>query len=156
MPSLGVRRKHSPLNLIHCNNWAKTKPDFTRMVPFQMVSDSPDLHSRWPLLLKISFFIAYYCFISNINWSCMKIRGSTFLLSFSMKYFFQPIYSNYVNKAVFDKKKNLNLLIGIHWRPTLSGTVHALALFIFVCDSFSPRSRWPLLLKYFFELLITA
>jgi hypothetical protein len=105
LPSLGVRRKHSPLNLIHCNNWAKTKPDFTRMVPFQMVSDSPDLHSRWPLLLKISFFIAYYCFISNINWSCMKIRGSTFLLSFSMKYFFQPIYSNYVNKAVFDKKK---------------------------------------------------
>jgi hypothetical protein len=91
----------------------------TGMVPFQIVSDSPDLHSRWPLLLKIFFCIAYYCFISNINCSCVKICSSTFLLCFSVKYFFQPIYSNYVNKAVFDKKKSEYS----HWNPLKTNLV---------------------------------
>jgi hypothetical protein len=50
-----VCRKHSHLNLVLCNNWTYIKPHFTEMVPFQI--DSQDLRSRWPLLLKIVFFI---------------------------------------------------------------------------------------------------
>ena len=126
------------------------------MVSFQIVSDSPDLHSRWPLLLKIFFCIAYYCFISNINSNYMKIRSSTFLLCFSMKYFFQPIYSNYVNRIVFDKKKSSE---SSHWNPLKTYIVRdgSCVSSVHICvRQLLPCSRWPLLLKYFFELLITA
>ena len=75
------------------------------MVPFQI--DSQDLRSRWPLLLKIVFFIFHYSFISNIYCSCMTISSSTFLPCFSVKYFFRPIYSDYVKWAVFFIKKIL-------------------------------------------------
>ena len=49
----------------------------------------------------------------------MKIRSSTFLLCFSVIYFFQPIYSDYVNRAVFDKKKSESS----HWNPLKTNLV---------------------------------
>jgi hypothetical protein len=55
--------KSSPLK--HLN---QIKPNLAGMVPFKIVSDSPALHSRWLLLLKIEISsIVHCCFSINQN-----------------------------------------------------------------------------------------
>ena len=49
----------------------------------------------------------------------MKLCSSTFLLCFTVKYFFQPIYSDYVNRAVFNKKKSESS----YWNPLKTNLV---------------------------------
>ena len=78
------------------------------MWSFNIMSDSPDLYSRWLMLQKIE--IAYWCFIisqmsSNLN---CKLSSSTSLSGFSVKFFFQSIY--YANWAYFEK---------LHLKPLL-------------------------------------
>jgi hypothetical protein len=78
LPSLGVRRRPSVvhrqlshLNRLLWNRWTKlTKPgrDGPWVDPFKIVSDSPALHSRWLLLLKIEISsIVHCCFSINQN-----------------------------------------------------------------------------------------
>jgi hypothetical protein len=47
-----LKKKSSPLKLL-----SQSQPNFAEMIlgwsPLKIVSDSPALHSRWPLLLKI-------------------------------------------------------------------------------------------------------
>jgi hypothetical protein len=79
-------KKSKTLNFIgKWKNVILMKFDFTEMVPFQI--DSQDLRSRWPLLLKIVFFIFHYSFISNIYCSCMTISSSTLQLQIKLSWF---------------------------------------------------------------------
>jgi hypothetical protein len=72
-------------------------------VPFKIVSDSPALHLRWLLLLKIeisSMSIAALVQVkmsSNFNCSYMARSSLTCIPRFSLKFFFQPIYTDYAN-----------------------------------------------------------
>ena len=55
-------------------------------VPFKYMSDSPTLHTRWLLLLKIGISsIVHCCFIINQN----ELKP--------VEFFVQPIYTNYAN-----------------------------------------------------------
>jgi hypothetical protein len=61
------KKKSSPLKLL-----SQIKPNLAGMVPgwvpFKIVSDSPALHSRWPLLLKIEISsIVQNCSILSQN-----------------------------------------------------------------------------------------
>jgi hypothetical protein len=81
------------------------------------MSDSSALHSRWLLLLKIEIFqlsIAALLEIKmslNFNCSYMAMSSLTYTPCFSVKFFFQPIYTDYANWAYFDKRSHLNLLL---------------------------------------------
>ena len=48
---------------------------------------------------------------SNFNCSYMAKSSLTDIPGFSVKYFFQPIYTDYANWAYFDKRSHLNLLL---------------------------------------------
>ena len=67
-------------------------------------------------------------------------------LGFSVKFFFQPIYTDYANKAYFDIRSHLNLLFWNRWTKLnqiwLGGSLSNLCL-----DSPALHSRWLLLLK---------
>jgi len=45
----------------------------------------------------------------------MARSSLTYIPGFSVKFFFQPIYTDYANKAYFDKRSHLNLLLWNHW-----------------------------------------
>jgi hypothetical protein len=79
------------------------------------------LHSRWLLLLKIEISsIVHCCFStsqmsSNFNCSYMARSSLTYIPGISVKFFFQPIYTDYANWANFDKISHLNVLLWNHW-----------------------------------------
>jgi hypothetical protein len=50
---------------------------------------------------------------SNFNCSYMVRSSLTCILGFSVKFFFQPIYTDYANWAYFDKRSHLNLFLTI-------------------------------------------
>ena len=52
---------------------------------------------------------------SNFNCSYMARNSLTYILGFSVKCFFQPIYTDYANWAYFDKRSHLNLLLWNRW-----------------------------------------
>ena len=87
---------------------------------------------------------------SNFNCSYMARSSLTYIPGFSVKYFFQPIYTDYANLAYFDKTshikssplKPLNQI-----KPNLAGMVPGWVPFKIVSDSPALHSRWPLLLK---------
>ena len=69
-------------------------------VPFKIVSDTPALHSRWLLLLKIEIpSIVHCCFsISQNELKFYMARSSlTCIAGFSVKCFFPLIYTDYAN-----------------------------------------------------------
>ena len=110
LPSLGVCHppypftfKSSPLK--HPN---QIKPNLAGMVlewsPFKIVTDSPSIHLRQWLLLKLEIsLIVFYCFIISQN--VLKFNSRYMVMSsltsipgfFCVKYFIQLIYTNYAN-----------------------------------------------------------
>jgi hypothetical protein len=48
---------------------------------------------------------------SNFNCRYMARNSLTYNLGFSVKFFFQPIYTDYANWAYFDKRSHSNLLL---------------------------------------------
>ena len=112
------KRSHLKASLRPLN---QIKPNLAGMVPawvpFKIVSDSPALHSRWLLLLKIE--------ISSIVHCCFSISQNEFKFELQLhgqeqfsicsggflKFFFQPIYTDYANQEYFDKRSHLNLLL---------------------------------------------
>jgi hypothetical protein len=58
----GAHKDHPPKK-----NWFKLKSNLAGMVlwwvPFKSVSDSPALHLRWLLLLKIEISSIFHCFL---------------------------------------------------------------------------------------------
>ena len=62
-----IKKNSSPLKLL-----SQSQPNFAEMIlgwfPFKIVSDSPALHWRWLLLLKIEIYsIVHCCFSINQN-----------------------------------------------------------------------------------------
>jgi hypothetical protein len=51
----------------------------------------------------------------NFNCSYMAMNSLTYIQGFSVKFFFQPIYTDYANWAYFDKRSHLNLLLWNRW-----------------------------------------
>ena len=48
----------------------------------------------------------------NLNCSYMAMSSSlTYIPGFSVKFFFQPIHTDYANFAYFDKRSHLNLFL---------------------------------------------
>ena len=95
--------KSSPLKPLN-----QTKPNLVGMVlglvAFKIVSDRSALHSRWLLLLKIEISsLVHCCFIINLNELkfLLQLLGNeyslTYIPGFSVKFFFQPIYTEYAN-----------------------------------------------------------
>ena len=89
---------------------------------------------------------------SNFNYSYMARSSLTYISGFSVKFFFQSIYTDYANQAYFDKRlfklsplKPLNQI-----KPNLAGWVP----FKIVTDSPALHSRWQLLLKIGISLII--
>jgi hypothetical protein len=41
----------------------------------------------------------------------MEMSSLTYILVISVKFFFQPIYTDYANWAYFDKRSHLNLFL---------------------------------------------
>jgi hypothetical protein len=80
----------------------------------------------------------------------MARSSLTYILGFSVKFTFQPIYTDYAIWAYFDKKitfkssplKPLNQI-----KPNLAGMDPGWVPFKFVSDSPALHSRWLLLLK---------
>jgi hemolysin-activating ACP:hemolysin acyltransferase len=52
---------------------------------------------------------------SNFNCSYMARSSLTYIPDFSVKFFFQPIYTDYANWSYFDKRSHLNLLLWNRW-----------------------------------------
>jgi hypothetical protein len=93
-----LAEKISPLKPLN-----QIKPNLAGMVlgwsPFNIVSDSPALHSKWLLLLKIEIsLVVNFHFITNQNelkfelQLYMAMSSLTYILGFSVR-FFQPVYS---------------------------------------------------------------
>ena len=78
-------------------------------VPFKIMSDSPALHSRWLLLLRIEISsIVHCCFIINLNEHkyLLQLHGNeqfNIYSGFSVQFFFQLIYTDCANWEYFDK-----------------------------------------------------
>ena len=121
---------------------------FPGWVPFKIVSDSPAHHSRWLLLLKIEISSIVHCCFSvsqNELKFQLQLHGKeqfNIYSCFSVKFFFQPIYTDYANQAYFDKRsyfkssplKPLNQI-----KPNLAGWVP----FKIVSVSAVLYPRWP-------------
>jgi hypothetical protein len=78
--------------------------------------------------------------------------SSLYILGFSVKFFIQPIYTDYANWAYFDKRsylpgKSSSLKPLNQIKPNMVGMVPGWAPFKFVSDSPALHSRWLLLLK---------
>jgi hypothetical protein len=67
----------------------------------------PNLHNRYTLAERniSSNFNCGYMAMSRITHYYYNILG------FSVKFFFQPIYTDYANLAYFDKRSHLNLFL---------------------------------------------
>ena len=80
---------------------------------------------------------------SNFNCSYMASSGLTYIPDFTVKFFFQPIYTDYANWAYFDKitfkSSPLKLLNQI--KPNLAGMVPGWVPFKIVSDSSALHSR---------------
>jgi hypothetical protein len=116
MDKYHVTVQSSPLKLLN-----QIKPNLEGMVPgwvpFKIVSDSSTLHSRWLLLLKIEFLqlprfsgfreedlnVIFYQNMPNLHNRHISVerkisqKNPDYMLSFSVKFFFQPIYADYAN-----------------------------------------------------------
>ena len=110
--------------------------------PFKFVWDSPVLYSIRHCYLKQKYLVKMS---SNVNCSYIAMRF-TYFPGFSVKFFFKPIYTDYVNQAYFDTKirfksslklqSNLNQIwLGWSFGYLLSK----------LCPTF--YSRWQMLLK---------
>ena len=87
---------------------------------------------------------------SNFNCSYMARSSLTYIPGFSVKLFFQPIYTDYA-KITFKSSplKPLNQI-----KPNLAGMVPTWAPFKIVSDSPALHSRWLLLLKIEISLTV--
>ena len=89
--------KSSPLKPLN-----QIKPNLAGMVPgwvpFQIVSHSPALHSRWLLLLKIEISLVNFCLYykikmkSNFNCSYMAISSLTYIMGFCVRFFSASLF----------------------------------------------------------------
>ena len=52
---------------------------------------------------------------SNFNCSYMAMSSLTYVRSFCVKFFFQPIYTDYANYEYFNKRSHLNLFLWNRW-----------------------------------------
>jgi hypothetical protein len=67
-------------------------------------------------LLKIEISSIFHCYLqvkmsSNVYCSYMARSSLTYIPGISVKFFFQPIYTDYANWANFDKISHLNVLL---------------------------------------------
>jgi hypothetical protein len=110
-----IEKKGDEISIVHCcfsisqlkstprKPLNQIKPNLAGMVPFKILSDSPALHSRRLLLLKIEISSIVHCCFSisqnelKFNCSYMARCSLTYVPVFSVKFFFQPIYTNYAN-----------------------------------------------------------
>jgi hypothetical protein len=70
------------------------------------------LKQQWPIEESFIFSSSSQVKMSsNFNCSYMARSNLTNVRGFSVKFFFQPIYTNYANLAYFDKRSHLNLLL---------------------------------------------
>ncbi len=76
----------------------------------------------------------------------MARSSLTYILGFSVKYFFQPIYTDYANLAYFDKRSSLLKPLN-QIKPNLAGMVPGWVPFKIVSVSTVLYPRWPPLLK---------
>ena len=75
--------------------------------PFKMAAVTKNRNLfNCPLLLFFKIKMS-----SNFNCSYMTMSRLTNILGFSVKFFFQPIYTDYTNYTYFDKRSHLNLLL---------------------------------------------
>ena len=77
--------KRSHLNLLLWNCWTKLKQIWLGWSPFNIVSDSPALLSKWLLLLKIEISLVvnfHFKMNSNFNCSYMAMSSLTYILGF--------------------------------------------------------------------------
>jgi hypothetical protein len=96
---------------------------------------------------------------SNFNCSYMTMSSLTYILGFSVKFFFQPIYTDYTNWTYFDKRSHLNLPLWNRWTKlkqiwlewSLGGTP-----FNIVSDTSALHSKWLLLLKIYISLVVNC
>jgi hypothetical protein len=78
----------------------------------------------------------------------MAMSSLTYIPYFSVKCFFQAIYTDYANYAYFDKRSHLNPLKPLNQiTPNLAGMVLGWIPFKIVSDSPALHSIWLLLLK---------
>jgi hypothetical protein len=85
-------------NLVQRFKRKRFKCDLLSKYHFKIVSDSSALHSKWLLLLKIEISALLQIKMnSNFNCSYMAMSRLTYILGFSVKFFFQPIYTDYTN-----------------------------------------------------------
>ena len=74
----------------------------------------------------------------------------TYNPSFSVEFFFQPIYTDYANYAYFDKTSHLNLLPWNRWaklKQIWLGWSLGMSSFNIVSDRPALHSKWLLLLE---------
>ena len=94
---------------------------------------------------------------SNFYCSYMEMSSLiTYILGFSVKFFFQTIYTDYANQAYFDKRSHLNLLLKPlnQIKANLAGMVLGWSPFNIVSDSHALHSKWLLLLKIEISLVV--
>ena len=128
------------LTLSYCHHWASvrpltfhilinssetTGPIWTKlwwngpwMAPFQNCVRWSWLPTKMATKLKIEergdeILIVHCC--SNLNCSYMARSSLTYIPGFSVKFFFQPIYTDYANWAYFDRRSHLNLVPWNRW-----------------------------------------
>jgi hypothetical protein len=121
-------------------------------VPFKIVSDSPALHSRWLLLLKIEISSIVHCSFSisqnELNFNCSYMARSSSV--FFCEIFLSADLYRLWKLGIFWKKitfkstplKPLNQI-----KPNLAGMVPGWVPLKIVSDSPALHSKWLLLLK---------
>jgi hypothetical protein len=57
-----------------------------------------------PVRFNVIWFSSFRGEDLNVNCSYMARRSLTHIPGFSVKFFFQPIYTDYANEAYFDKR----------------------------------------------------
>ena len=95
------------------------------MAPFQNCVQWSRLPTKMAAKLKIEkredvILIVKCCFSvrhNELKFSCSFTTRNTLTYNpgFSVKFFFQPIYTDYANSAYFDKRSHLNLLLWNRW-----------------------------------------
>ena len=122
-------------------------------LPFKMAAVTKDRNFFSCLLLlyyKSKWAKKNYC-------SYMEMSSLTYILGFSVKFFFQLIYTDYANWAYFDKRSHLNLLLWNRWTKlnqtwqgwSLDGSLSKL------CPTAPAlHLRWLLLLKIEFSSVV--
>jgi hypothetical protein len=107
---LKIEKRGDAILIVHCcfsicQNELKIMSD-SPCPPFKMAAIAKNRNFfNGPLLLY------YKPNSSNFNCSYMAMSSLTYIPGFSVKFFFQLIYTDYANWAYFDKRSHLNLLL---------------------------------------------